>query len=357
MATKQASAQRRVAVIGAGMAGASASVALHNAGFAVTLFEKSRGASGRMSTRRNDEWQADHGAQYFTAKSPAFQAEVEAWCNKGWAAAWEGRIAKLDLTKATPPGEEGKAAQALRFEPTPPTPRFVGSPRMTSIVAAMVAPVHLTTQTTITGAQRVEGQWRLASKEHGELPQAFDALIWAIPRPQLEPFEGLFPNNWQQTLNSINFAPCWAVMAGFDRPLDLPFDGLFVGRPDDPQPEASPLSWVARTLSKPGRTGQETWTLHASYSFTQQHLNDTPEAMAERLTQAFMYLGAPRPKWALAHRWLYALAESTEPLATNHLWDESSQLGVCGDWLTSGRVEGAWQSGSQLAKHLFHSPK
>ena len=70
-----------------------------------------------------------------------------------------------------------------------------------------------------------------------------------------------------------------------------------------------------------------------------------------------MYLGAPRPKWALAHLWLYALAESTEPLATNHLWDESSQLGVCGDWLTSGRVEGAWQSGSQLAKHLFHSPK
>ena len=126
MATKQASTQRRVAVIGAGMAGASASVALHNAGFAVTLFEKSRGASGRMSTRRNDEWQADHGAQYFTAKSPAFQAEVEAWRNKGWAAAWEGRIAKLDLTKATPPGEEGKAAQALRFEPTPPTPRFVG---------------------------------------------------------------------------------------------------------------------------------------------------------------------------------------------------------------------------------------
>ena len=93
MATKQVSAQRRVAVIGAGMAGASASVALHNAGFAVTLFEKSRGASGRMSTRRNDKWQADHGAQYFTAKSPAFKAEVRAWCNKGWAAAWEGRIA------------------------------------------------------------------------------------------------------------------------------------------------------------------------------------------------------------------------------------------------------------------------
>ena len=348
MASHQASADRRVAVIGAGMAGASASVALHNAGLSVTLFEKSRGASGRMSTRRTDQWQADHGAQYFTAKSPAFESEVQAWCHKGWAAAWPGRIAKLDFSKTSAPG---------KFEPTPPTPRFVGTPRMTSIVAAMVAPLALSPQTTITGAQRVKGQWRLSSKEHGDLPEVFDALIWAIPRPQLAPFEWLFPNSWQHTLNSIQFAPCWAVMAGFDRPLDLPFDGLFVGRPDDQQPGPSPLSWVARTLSKPGRSGQETWTLHANHCFTQQHLNATPEAVAERLTQAFIALGAPTPAWTIAHRWLYALAESTSPLTTNHLWDESSQLGVCGDWLTSGRIEGAWQSGSQLAKQLLCAPR
>ena len=117
------------------------------------------------------------------------------------------------------------------------------------------------------------------------------------------------------------------------------------------------MSWVARTLSKPGRTGQETWTLHANRGFTQQHLNATPEAVAERLTQAFIALGAPTPAWTIAHRWLYALAESTSPLTTNHLWDESSQLGVCGDWLTSGRIEGAWQSGSQLAKQLLCSPR
>jgi renalase len=354
---KKAQDTRTVAIVGAGMAGASAAVALQTAGLDVTLFEKSRGPSGRMSTRRTDNWQADHGAQYFTAKSPAFQTEVQIWCQKGWAALWEGRIAKLDLIKGRPQGKEGGTQDNLVFEPTPPTPRFVGTPRMTSIVASMLAPLALNSQTTIAGAQRVNGKWRLSSKEHGELSQAFDALVWAIPRPQLEPFEVLFPNSWQQTLSSIQFAPCWAVMAGFNSPLDLPFDGLFVGRPDNPQPGTSPLSWVARTLSKPGRTGQETWTLHASYGFTQQHLNDTPEVMAEHLSQAFNLLGAPKPAWAIAHRWLYALAESTQALTANHLWDEASQLGVCGDWLTSGRVEGAWQSGSQLASQLLHSPR
>jgi renalase len=357
MATKKTTAHRSVAIVGAGMAGASAAVALHKAEYKVTLFEKSRSRSGRMSTRRTDDWQADHGAQYFTAKSVAFQAEVEAWCQKGWAAPWNGCIAKLDASNVPSLAAKGVRTEALEFESTPPTPRFVGTPRMTSIVAAMVTPLTLKTQTTINNAQRVNDQWQLHSKEHGKLQETFDTLILAIPRPQLAPFEESFPSQWHQVLNSVEFAACWAVMAGFNAPVNLPFDGLFVGRPEDNGPAASPLSWAARTLSKPGRTGQETWTLHASYGFTQKHLNDTPEAMAERLGQAFQALGAPGPAWAIAHRWLYALAESTQPIEANHLWDEETQLGVCGDWLTSGRVEGAWQSGSQLASKLLHSPK
>ena len=352
MATTQS-----VAIVGAGMAGASAAAALHKAGLAVTLFEKSRGPSGRMSTRRTDHWQADHGAQYFTAKSPAFQAEVQTWCQEGWAALWKGRIAKLDLIKGRPQGKEDSTQDNLVFEPTTPTLRYVGTPRMTSIVASMLAPLTLNSQTTITGAQRINGKWQLSSKEHGELSQAFDTLVWAIPRPQLEPFEELFPNSWQQTLSSIQFAPCWAVMAGYDRPLKLPFDGLFVGSPEDQAKGHSPLAWVARTLSKPGRTGEETWTLHASHAFTRDHLQTKPEDMADHLTQAFSQLGAPQPTWALAHRWLYALAESKSAQRPVCLWDTPTGLGICGDWLTDGRVEGAWQSGTSLARQVLQSPK
>ncbi|MGA1041558.1 MAG: FAD-dependent oxidoreductase, partial [Burkholderiaceae bacterium] len=136
MATTQS-----VAIVGAGMAGASAAAALHKAGLAVTLFELRRGPSGRMSTRRTDHWQADHGAQYFTAKSPAFQAEVQTWCQEGWAALWKGRIAKLDLIKGRPQGKEDSTQDNLVFEPTTPSPRYVGTPRMTSIVASMLAPL------------------------------------------------------------------------------------------------------------------------------------------------------------------------------------------------------------------------
>ena len=48
-------ARSRVAVIGAGMAGATCARLLADAGLDVTLFDKSRGVGGRMSTRRA-EW-------------------------------------------------------------------------------------------------------------------------------------------------------------------------------------------------------------------------------------------------------------------------------------------------------------
>ena len=61
-----------VAIIGAGIAGLSCASALQQAGIRVRVFEKSRGVGGRMSTRRGEGWECDHGAQYFTVSDDLF---------------------------------------------------------------------------------------------------------------------------------------------------------------------------------------------------------------------------------------------------------------------------------------------
>jgi renalase len=79
---------RRVAVIGAGIAGLAAAQRLKRSGAVVTLFEKSREVGGRMATRRIDDLQFDHGAQYFTATGDGFDALVEQWRTAGHVTEW-----------------------------------------------------------------------------------------------------------------------------------------------------------------------------------------------------------------------------------------------------------------------------
>jgi predicted NAD/FAD-dependent oxidoreductase len=107
-----------LAVIGAGLAGLSCAAALQQAGLKVTVCEKSRGAAGRMSARRGEDWQCDHGAQYFTARPPDFRAEVVRWVRAGVAGALAPRLQVL--------------GDSLARVPDSTLQRFVGVPAMTT---------------------------------------------------------------------------------------------------------------------------------------------------------------------------------------------------------------------------------
>jgi len=140
---------------------------------------------------------------------------------------------------------------------------------------------------------------------------------------------------------------CWALMLQFDGPVDLPFDAAFVN--------SGPLRWIARDSSKPGRPAvnaapQETWLLHAEAEWSEAHLELPPDEAAALMLAAFAALGGPAPPRWTAHRWRYA--DTREPLLDGCVWDGGLRLGLCGDWLNGGKVEGAWVSGQRLAAQL-----
>jgi renalase len=66
-----------IVIIGGGMAGLSAATALAKTGASVTVLDKGRGPGGRMAARRveigGEQVSFDHGAQYLTARDPAFR--------------------------------------------------------------------------------------------------------------------------------------------------------------------------------------------------------------------------------------------------------------------------------------------
>jgi renalase len=328
---------RHIAIIGAGLAGLSCATALQHAGLTVSVFEKSRRAAGRMSTRRgNDDsapWQCDHGAQYFTARDPEFQTEVARWCEAGAAALWTPRLKILD----------GKTQRGISQTDSEQIQRYVGVPRMTSPANFIAEKIALTTQSTIKQLQRDEDGWRLVSAEYGLIENRFDAVLLAIPAPQAAVLLQSVAPAFTAIATATNMRGCWTVMLQFASPISLPFDAAFV--------HSNALSWIARDSSKPGRAGLESWVLQASPEWSEAHLEDAADDVAATLINAFVTLGGPIPSTWIAHRWRYA---STEPAQERGCaWDATLSIGMCGDWLNGGKVEGAWLSGRRLAEQVI----
>lgn len=334
MPTKHSAASpKRLAVIGAGISGLACATRLQEAGHAVEVFDKSRGPAGRMSTRRGDDWQADHGAQYFTARDPAFRAEVERWLTAGVAARWQPTLAVLG-------GSDG-------HESDPALERFVGVPGMTATARWLAQTVPLTLNATLKSLQVAHGKWYPAFAETLEREiGGFDAVVLAVPSPQALPLLQPIAPALAEIAASAKTVGCWTLMLRYAGPSGLPFDAAFVN--------SGPLRWVARDSSKPGRQRDpETWVLQASAAWSEAHMEETPEEVAPVLLDAFAAIGAPMPAAWTAHRWRYA--DNAPALDIGCAWDAASGIGMCGDWLGGGKVQGAWCSGRTLADQILQS--
>ncbi|WP_404381934.1 NAD(P)/FAD-dependent oxidoreductase [Caenispirillum salinarum] len=324
-----------VAVVGAGIAGLACAHRLAGAGVPVQVLDKGRGPGGRLATRRAEDGALtfDHGAQYATARDPAFQTALEAAAEAGTAAPWDGRWAML--------GEDGFTRVSASET------RWIGRPGMSGLVKALAADVSVTQGIRITALDRDDaGLWRLTDAD-GRTHGPYHAVALTVPAPQAREMLGgrqaAFP-----ALARVRYAPCWAAMAAWDASLPLPFD---MARLEDPV-----LGLAARNGAKPGRAPEaDCWTLHGAPDWSRDHLEDDAGTAARRLLDRFVALTGVTEavRHLSAHRWRYALVE--RPADVPYLLDAVAGLGLAGDWCRGPRVELAFLSGRDLAGALLES--
>ncbi|MDA3963281.1 MAG: FAD-dependent oxidoreductase [Planctomycetota bacterium] len=320
----------RIAVIGAGIAGLHLARRLHQAGHAVTVFDKARGPGGRMAARRIEPGTIDHGAQYFTAIDPAFRHAMGSWSQAGVVAVWSPRLAHVDHDGRLSPKRETHT-------------RFVGTPRMSAITRHLARGLALRSGHRITALSGEARQWHLHDANHDSFGP-FDQVYLALPGPQAQ--ELLEVSGLDSTpLGHSHTAPCWAGMFAFDAPLAVSWDAADC--------EYGPVSWLARNTSKPGRGRRESWIVHANASWSQAMLEHKPSEILPLLRQALAEIAGPLPAetHAAAHRWRYARVLTPAPAP--YLHDSALGLGACGDWGHAAKVEGAWLSADQLADNIL----
>ena len=335
----------KVAIIGAGIAGSACARALADHGVDVTMIEKSRGAGGRMSTRRGEFGAFDHGAQYFTARDARFREKVSGWIEEGVVRAWEARFAEFGV----------HGAQRI----TPPT-RYVGVPSMSGLCGYLSEGIPLETSSRVVGLARDDAGWLLRTSQTDgaeRLLGPFDVVLSTAPAPQTAALFGPQSQALASIASRIAMRATWSLMLASPQRIELPFDHAEVLSGAAGCGDA--LAWISRVSSKPGRdaNGLDRWVVLARPEWSEERLERSPADVAPEIFAAFAELcrsasvELPQPSHLLAHRWRFALA-SREGGPTS-VFDPQHGLGMAGDWLRGTRVEDAYLSGVALAGRVL----
>lgn len=328
----------KIAVVGAGISGAMAARTLADHGLHVTVFDKSRGMGGRMSTSQLDNHAFDHGAQYFTTRHPVFRRYVDSWVEQGVAARWDGTVVAYDR-------DENHAEPTWHCNVRPSIERFVGTPSMTSIAKHLLQDADVRLNQQIHAIEPAGNGFRLFAAENVELG-VFDRVILAIPAPQASMLVPFDPDLASQ-LASIQYDPCWCAMFQFDASLHSDWNGAFVN--------GGPIRWIGRSHTKPGRTSKsETLVIHAASDWSTKHYECDQEFVMSTLLQEYLSVTGHKPQTptiAMTHRWRYSIPVTS--LEKSCCFNADSSIIACGDWAGGSRVEGAFLSGCASAGRIL----
>lgn len=309
----------RVVIVGAGIAGLVAARELAAHDVDVILVDKGRSVGGRLATRRIGGALLDHGAQFFTARTPAFQARVDDWIERGVVHVWNHGF----------DGDDGH-------------PRYVGSAGMNSIAKDLA--VGLTVETSTMAFTVREGshdhRWDLVIDDGTARPA--DAIILTSPIPQ---------------------SLALLVDAGVDfdgSPMRTEYDrtiGLLTtldGRPRLPssggvQDGDDVFSFVGDNASK-GISSVPAVTFHANPAWSEAHWDD--DDLVEQLSSAATsWLGDAAIVEAQVKKWRLATPRSIWP---DPCWTTGGcTIVLAGDAFAGPKIEGAHNSGLAAAHILL----
>jgi predicted NAD/FAD-dependent oxidoreductase len=322
-----------VLIVGGGLSGLMAARVLREQDIGAVVVEKSKGAGGRMATRWIGPGRADHGAQFFTVRTPEFEGHVKGWLDKGLAFVWS----------------LGWSGGSLACSPADGHPRYAIYGGMNALAQHLAEGLEIQVNSRLTSITAVNEKWRAETEEGAQYESR--ALLLTPPVPQSLELLDAGQTNLSQSdrtaLERVEYDPCLTAMFWLRGMPELPAPGAL-------QRFDAAIQFMADNHRKGISPEASIVTAQASPAFSRQ-LWDKPDEQALEWIEA-----EARPHWspvvtveeAQLKRWRYAQVTVTHPerfLAAEGL----PPLLFAGDAFGGPRIEGAALSGLAAGQRLL----
>lgn len=324
-----------VVIVGAGISGLQAAASLRARGAEVLVLEKSRGLGGRAATRRWDNLPVDHGAQFFTARSPEFVGQVKAWLGEGVCHEWTRGFHQFDSHGILEPAGESH-------------PRYACRQGMSALGKSLACKngVAVERQARVSGVEAVGGGWTL----HGDQGQTWSAkrLIMTAPPAQAASLLEESAGELAPRLPGKNSHPCLALAVRVPR-RDTAWRGI--------QCDDAVIAWLGNDTSKRPELHQG-WTVimvHTTAEFSAAHYGAAEEVVVPEILQAATKISGLELSAGdyFFHRWKYAQPDDVAETEGVLVVERPAPLVVAGDAWSGGKIEGAWRSGLMAAEVIW----
>lgn len=352
----------RLAIIGAGAAGLAAARSLRAQfpGWAITVYEKSRGFGGRVATRRREGYVFDHGAQVFKGLSETVAQLLTNELPSEQLRRMELPTWSFDGAGTIQEGDAAQNAEASFFYAS-------GNNQLGKLLAEgldvrrEVRVAELKHSEVTTDSKQRAKAWTLIDDKGNEIAEA-DALVLTAPAPQIVDILNAseLDETTRETLNTelgqAQYRRCLSLALAYDRLIARPFYALVNND------RKHPLVWLALEHSK-GESrcppGHSLLIAQMAPDWSSEQYSATLETLTPQiagLVGALLGEDLDTPLWADLQRWRFSQPDSGAGFDTLNQIGAPHGLFFAGDYSAGkGRVHLAIEQGWRVADLISSS--
>lgn len=297
----------KIAIIGAGLAGTHLYSLLKKEKHTVTIFEKSRGAGGRCSTRYINNFKLDHGTPFFKTNDKQF----EKFC--------EVKVDKNILNK-----------KKNTYYPTN---------GINKLCSSSLESDDFIKNTKIVSCKYENNLWNLKDQNRVKY-ENFEKLIITIPASQVLELELNIEQKTKEQLSKVTYDSIATLMIYSNTKEQIDESKLM---------ESGIFKKIINNSSKYDYDDFSSYILHLQPTLTnEQKFGNKEQVERFILEKAYQISGVNLKENfnTVPHFWKYGFVSSF--LEVPYIYDKKNSLGFCGDYFMGEDLQSAFKSSQKL---------